>query len=76
MDYDGIDGTQYYVNCNTVCDMLTCGSPLNPCKTINYTWNIRANGPTQQRGEYIICFTGICLSEELISPSVSGFEWV
>ncbi len=51
---------------------MTLGSPSSPCKTINYAWNTRANGPTIEGGEDIICFTEVCMTENAIAPGVSG----
>eukprot|EP01083_Nonionella_stella_P301518 1034854_1 len=72
VDGDGVYELQYYVDCKNGIDTIECGSPSSPCKSINYTWNHRASGPSAQGGEDIICFTGVCVNEELISPGVSG----
>ncbi|MBV8199428.1 MAG: hypothetical protein JOZ15_02285 [Acidobacteria bacterium] len=59
-----------YVSCQTGADNPTCGSPGNPCATINYAWNYRTAPPASPSAD-IICFRGTC-HEDSISPGVSG----
>jgi len=59
-----------YVSCQTGADNPTCGSPGNPCASINYAWNYRTGPPSSPSAD-IICFRGTC-HEDGISPGVSG----
>ncbi|MBV8199068.1 MAG: hypothetical protein JOZ15_00445, partial [Acidobacteria bacterium] len=34
-----------YVSCDTGADNTSCGSPENPCGSINYAWNNRTGPP-------------------------------
>src|SRR6185436_15174352 len=66
-DGDGVKEDLIYVNCGTGSNTTSCGSPSNPCKTIAYAWGTRADGPGDG-AEDIICFTGICKTEENVVP--------
>ncbi|NJL29799.1 MAG: M24 family metallopeptidase, partial [Thermoanaerobaculia bacterium] len=61
-----------YVNCGTGTDTATCGSPANPCRTIRHAWMVRANGAGEDGIEDIVCFTGVCTTEEAIGPRFVG----
>jgi hypothetical protein len=70
-DGDGVNEDLIYVNCGAGSDTSSCGTPSNPCKTINYAWNTRGDGPGDG-AEDIICFTGVCKTEENIQPGKGG----
>lgn len=72
-DGDGVHEDLIYVNCAEGVDTPTCGSPApgGQCRTIDYAWNVRADGPGDG-AEDIICFFGVCTTEELVTPGVSG----
>jgi hypothetical protein len=59
-----------YVSCQTGADSSTCGSPGNPCGSIQYAWNYRTGSPSSPSAD-IICFRGTC-HEQGIMPGVSG----
>jgi len=72
-DGDGDLEDMFYIDCGSGVDSATCGSPTNPCRTIAYAWNERADGAGAGAGaEDILCFRGICTDEENTAPGVSG----
>ncbi len=70
-DSDGVNEDLIYIDCQSGTDSATCGAPTSPCRTINYAWNDRADGPGDG-AEDILCFRGTCTSEENTAPGVSG----
>lgn len=70
-DSDGIFEDLIYIDCGLGIDSATCGSPVNPCRTIEHAWNERADG-AGDGAEDILCFRGICTDEEDTAPGVSG----
>jgi hypothetical protein len=70
LDAGGVRMHQVYVSCNGGTDSASCGTPGNPCRTINFAWN-RRTAPAGSNAADIICFRGTC-HEESIIPGVSG----
>jgi hypothetical protein len=58
-DGDGKNEDLIYVDCGAGNDNGSCGAPGSPCRTIQYAWSSRADGPGDG-AEDIICFTGVC----------------
>ena len=58
-DNDGVFEDLIYVDCNAGSDTSTCGSPSNPCGSIDYAFNTRADGHGDG-AEDIVCFSGSC----------------
>jgi hypothetical protein len=70
LDAGGVHLHQVYVSCNGGADSASCGTPGNPCRTINFAWNNRTAAPGSNAAD-VICFRGTC-HEESITPGVSG----
>ncbi len=70
-DSDGVDEDLFYVDCNNGTDSQNCGTPGNPCRTIQWAWDNRGDGPVGDI-EDIICFRGSCTTVEFYSPNNSG----
>ena len=70
-DFDGIAEDIIYVDCDNGSNFVNCGPPGAPCKTIQYAWDTRGDGPGDG-AEDIICFRGTCNNVEFYSPSNSG----
>jgi hypothetical protein len=67
---DSAPPNMVYVSCQTGADNPSCGSPGNPCASINYAWNYRTGPPASPSAD-IICFRGTC-HEDGISTAASG----
>lgn len=70
-DYDGVLEDMLYIDCDVGIDNALCGSPAAPCRSIQYAWNTRADGP-DDGAEDILCFRGTCLTEENTTSGHSG----
>ena len=70
-DFDGVDEDIIYVDCDAGTNFTNCGPPGAPCRTIQYAWDTRGDGPGDG-AEDIICFRGTCNNVEFYSPSNSG----
>lgn len=70
-DGDGMNEDMIYIDCERGNDEASCGSTAQPCRTIDYAWNERADGP-QDGAEDILCFRNVCRDEENTAPGVSG----
>ena len=69
-DGDGVDEDLIYVNCDSGTDGPGCGSPGNPCGSLQYALVTAADGPSDG-AEDIICVKGTC-SPGAIKPSTRG----
>jgi len=70
-DGDGIDEDLIYIDCSAGTDVPTCGAPNAPCRSIHYAYSSRVDGPGDG-AEDILCFRGVCTTEDLISPPFGG----
>ena len=70
-DSDGINEDIFYVDCDSGANSLSCGAPGNPCRTIEFAWNTRGDGPGDG-AEDIVCFRGTCTTLENFSPQAGG----
>jgi hypothetical protein len=61
-DHDAVYEDIYYVDPATGGDDVTCGASDDPCDTIQYAWNTRADGNGDGQ-EDIICFKGTAIEE-------------
>ncbi len=73
-DGDGVVEDLIYVNCDSGADHSTCGSPANPCRTLEYVFQFRTDGHTDG-AEDIVCVRGTCRPSQL-QPSVRGLATV
>lgn len=69
-DHDGVAEDLFYVDCGAGADTPTCGAPGAPCRTLEYTFGQRADGPNQG-SEDIVCFRGRC-TPQLLEPRFGG----
>ncbi|MCP4204692.1 MAG: discoidin domain-containing protein [bacterium] len=73
IDGDGQAEDQVYVDCDGAgLDFAGCGGPNNPCATITYAFNTRANGTGSGNFEDIVCFRGTCRDVNNLTPAVGG----
>lgn len=70
-DGDGVAEDIFYVDCDAGADNPSCGAPGNPCRTIEYAWNTRGDGPGDG-AEDIVCFRGTCTTLLNFSPPAGG----
>lgn len=71
-DGDGVLEDLIYVDCNSGNDAPNCGSPQNPCGTLDYATQQRVDGPGDG-AEDIVCFRGIC-HPDTIRPHTYGLS--
>lgn len=69
-DGDGVDEDLLYVDCREGEDSPACGSPDHPCRSLEFAWTVRADGPADG-AEDVICFRGRC-RPHLLTPAVAG----
>ncbi|MEM1248801.1 MAG: Ig-like domain-containing protein [Acidobacteriota bacterium] len=69
-DGDGVDEDLIYVDCDTGTDSPSCGTPNNPCRSLNYALVTVADGPADG-AEDIVCVKGTCPAD-LIKPNTRG----
>ena len=72
VDGDGVDEDLIYIDCQVGRDHELCGLPDRPCRSVEYAWTSRADGP-EDGAEDILCFRGRC-SPEVLTPAVGGLE--
>ncbi|MEM8997728.1 MAG: hypothetical protein AAGF23_23295, partial [Acidobacteriota bacterium] len=70
-DGDGMAEDLIYIDCQAGVNSPTCGLPGSPCRTIEYAWSTRADGPADGV-EDILCFRGTCTTLEGFSPGNGG----
>ncbi|MEM1178604.1 MAG: hypothetical protein AAGM22_09680 [Acidobacteriota bacterium] len=70
-DGDGMAEDLIYIDCASGVNSTSCGTPGSPCRTIEYAWNTRADGPGDG-AEDILCFRGSCTTLEGFSPGNGG----
>ena len=69
-DGDGVDEDMIYIDCEAGQDAAGCGSPDNPCATVQYAWRKIGDG-AGDGAEDILCFRNVC-REENIHPQEGG----
>ena len=70
-DGDGQNEDILYIDCDNGSDTAICGEVGNPCRTIEFAWNTRADGPADG-AEEILCFRGVCRTVNFFEPAVGG----
>lgn len=69
-DGDGVDEDLIYVDCDTGTDSPSCGTPGNPCATLNYALVTAVDGPADG-AEDIVCVKGTCTANG-VKPNTRG----
>ncbi len=65
---DGNPPNLVYVSCQTGSDGPSCGSPANPCATIQFAWNNRIGSASSPAAD-VICFRGVCHEDGITTPA-------
>ncbi|MEM1206503.1 MAG: hypothetical protein AAGN66_24935 [Acidobacteriota bacterium] len=70
-DHDGQNEDLIYIDCDAGADVAVCGGAGSPCRTLDYAWNQRADGPADG-AEDILCFRGVCRTESFVGSTHGG----